>query len=216
MEFNYVLANHYKQYLKRGKLGNYVLVNSIELADHFDSEFQANNVLINNINKNLRDRYFVKEIPLKDIKINNSEELVDECYKYDYNIIEKLKNININKTDIKQLIDIIKELNIFIEQISKKYEILSKDLSDIDCEISDIQHYIEFANLNAYQGWHVCSLLKDKLIKRRDIKDELSIISNLKDCKFDIKDLENIQLFIKNMKNRQYKPKKLFDLFENK
>lgn len=95
-------------------------------------------MLINNINKNLRDRYFVKEIPLKDIKINNSEELVDECYKYDYNIIEKLKNININKTDIKQLIDIIKELNIFIEQISKKYEILSKDLSDIDCEISDI------------------------------------------------------------------------------
>lgn len=173
-------------------------------------------MLINNINKNLRDRYFVKEIPLKDIKIDNSEELVNNCYTYDYNIIEKLKNTNIYETDIKQLIDIIKELNIFIEKISEKYEILSKNLSDIDCEISDIQHYIEFTNLNAYQGWHVCSLLKDKLKKRRTIKDELLIINSLKDCKFDIKDLENIQLFIKNMQNRQYKPKKLFDLFENK
>jgi len=49
----------------------------------------------------------------------------------------------------------------------------STSLSDIDKEINDIYHYIEFSDLDAYRGWKAYKMLKDKLNERRKIKDSL-------------------------------------------
>lgn len=58
-----------------------------------------------------------------------------------------------------------------LDDVCKTY---STSLSDIDKEINDIYHYIEFSNLDAYRGWKAYKMLKDKLNERRKIKDNLS------------------------------------------
>ena len=55
----------------------------------------------------------------------------------------------------------------------------SNSLSDIDKEINDIYHYIEFSNLDAYRGWKAYKMLKDKLNERRRIKNNLSSATRL-------------------------------------
>lgn len=55
----------------------------------------------------------------------------------------------------------------------------STSLSDIDKEINDIYHYIEFSNLDAYRGWKAYKMLKDKLNERRRIKNNLSSATRL-------------------------------------
>lgn len=55
-----------------------------------------------------------------------------------------------------------------LENLCRNYE---KRLSSVDKEINDIYHFIEFTELDAYRGWKAYKLLKDKLRKRREIKD---------------------------------------------
>ena len=58
------------------------------------------------------------------------------------------------------------------EQLDDTCKTCSSRLSEVDKEISDIYHYIEFSNLDAYRGWKAYKLLKDKLKERREIKDD--------------------------------------------
>jgi len=50
-------------------------------------------------------------------------------------------------------------------------------LSKIDLEKTDIEHYIEFSKLNAYDGWKAYSMLQDVLLRRRKIKIHNSIFN---------------------------------------
>lgn len=58
------------------------------------------------------------------------------------------------------------------EQLDDVCKSCSNRLSDVDKEINDIYHYIEFSNLDAYRGWKAYKLLKEKLKERREIKDD--------------------------------------------
>lgn len=65
-------------------------------------------------------------------------------------------------------------------QLGKILSEYPKKLSKVDKEISDIYHYIEVSNLDAYRGWKAYKLLKDKLIERRKIKDEFDAAKRLR------------------------------------
>jgi hypothetical protein len=55
------------------------------------------------------------------------------------------------------------------------YGLLLKDrLSEVDLEICDIQHYIEFFSLDAAKGYKAYRMLKERLKRRREIKDEMA------------------------------------------
>ena len=91
---------------------------------------------------------------------------------------------------------------------------LSGDLSNIDKEITDIQHYIEFGNFNAYQGWLAFSMLRHRLKKRRKIKNEFQILSQIGECKINSAMVNDIQAAIHKINNKSYTPRVLPELFE--
>ena len=87
-------------------------------------------------------------------------------------------------------------------------------LSEVDKEISDINHYIEFGKFNAYQGWLAFNMLRHRLRKRRKIKNELLVIQQLGDSKITSSMLQAIKKSIAEMDNRKYIPRVLNELFE--
>ena len=56
-------------------------------------------------------------------------------------------------------------------------EYLRKQLSNVDLEICDIEHYIEFFTLDAAKGYKAYRMLKGRLEQRRNIKDEMARVN---------------------------------------
>ena len=86
-------------------------------------------------------------------------------------------------------------------------------MSQIDQEITDIQHYIEFNKFDAAQGYMAYKLLHDKLIKRRAIKDDMAKFQMLCDSKLsDIFD-GTFDNKLEELNKRTYHPRVLKELF---
>lgn len=87
---------------------------------------------------------------------------------------------------------------------------LNGNLSDINQEIVDLEHYIEFSKLNVSEGYKAYKMLRDTLRERRKIKDSITAAQSLyENCNVD-------KLYDCNdrLHNRTYTPRKLTSLFE--
>ena len=88
-------------------------------------------------------------------------------------------------------------------------------LSQVDKEITDIQHYIEFNKLNAIEGYKAYKMLRDKLLERRAIKDDYSKFQVLTSAKVsDIFD-GTLDENLKALENKTYTPRILNELFDD-
>lgn len=102
------------------------------------------------------------------------------------------------------------------EEIKDRRSELYTEQSKADKEISDLYHYIEFYSFNASQGYKLAKMLKDRLAKRREVKNELEIINRISlmpvgtICNGKGKDI------IENLQDKQYTPRVLSELFEDK
>ena len=107
-----------------------------------------------------------------DAVIEENDSLVDElititreCQRYGIYVILVCNNTNVvsRRLSLNFLtIDILSNSN-------ERKEMLTLKLSDIDKEIVDIQHYIEFGKFNCYQGWMCFKMLQNALQQRRKI-----------------------------------------------
>lgn len=98
----------------------------------------------------------------------------------------------------------------YLKSLNERQSSLSDRLNKLDRETQDVLHYIEFTNLNAFQGYKIYKLLQDIRQERREIKDELAQVDTI------LSQL-NISQFIKELPvltNRKYVPRELPDLFE--
>lgn len=91
-------------------------------------------------------------------------------------------------------------------------------LSDVDKEICDIMHYLEFNELNDKDMLKASKMLQERRRHRREIKDEIEKTSLMKstflDSVFKIKVQQSLE-FMERMKSRQYTPRKLNELFQS-
>lgn len=94
---------------------------------------------------------------------------------------------------------------------------LNQMLSDVDKEICDIMHYIEFSDLSDGDLLRASRMLQERRRKRREIKDEMDktalMRSTFLDGAFGIKVQQSLEV-MERMKDRQYTPRKLSELFE--
>lgn len=94
---------------------------------------------------------------------------------------------------------------------------LNQMLSDVDKEICDIMHYLEFSDLNDSDMLKASRMLQERRRKRREIKDEMDktalMRSTFLDGAFGIKVQQSLEVMEK-MKERQYTPRKLSELFD--
>ena len=171
--------------------GRYVPVNNRRFATKFQSRDKAKNILQNAVSKQLRKNYKVSEV-LYDTKDIDSYSIAPE----------ETPN---TKNEYAQVV---------FETDQKRAELISA-LSNIDKEISDINHYIEFTNLDAYRGWMAFSMLQKRLRYRRKIKDALCVINQVKGCCVDASMLQELLDEIdRGKRKKQYTPRVLDELFE--
>lgn len=190
--------------------GKYVPVRNASFADRFDQRCKAANILKNAIGKNIRNQYKVVDIeedvaPIKPtIKEVNNKNLVAKT----------IANETHAESQKEKWVSGTEKLTEFVMDAENRKEELIGKLSEVDKEISDINHYIEFGKFNAYQGWLAFSMLQNRLRKRRKIKDELSIINQLGECKITSNMMIDIKNAIAELGNRKYTPRVLTQLFD--
>ena len=109
--------------------------------------------------------------------------------------------------------DLLKTMLVFFQDIDKRLEKLSKELSITDTKQQELLHYIENHNLNAVESCKIIKLLKTVREERREIKNEINVVQSLKDTfvdkyknKFIEKDLIKALKNLKELSEKQNNP----------
>ena len=155
----------------------------------------------------------IKDEPKND-SINNTKDSVN-------NTVNNVgSNDKINNTyspiDIACLQGTINDLSDQLTTLKGNKDWLLDMESEVDKEISDIMHFIEFNNFSASDGYKLCKAIKDLRLRRRKIKNELELINII-----NVHTLNNVALgqtnkAITGLDNKKYAPRVLSDLFEHK
>lgn len=98
--------------------------------------------------------------------------------------------------------------------LSKRKIYLLLELAQIEREITDIYHAMEFYNYNVCNGFKMYKLMQERLIQRRKIKDEIKKIDYMISGIFEELPADQILENISGMDHRQYHPRVLKELFE--
>ena len=191
------------RWIMRDKHGRYVPTSCEALADVFSNK-QATGIFQSNLSKALKSVFRVQKIdePSKLIKQISQE--------------TAQKNTERVSTDenIKRWLDKIDGLNGLATEALHRNDELVQQLSKVDQELSDVNHYIEFCNLNAAQGYKAYKMIKDRRIKRRSIKNELQVVDIILSKKISETATDEIQKAIAGMDQRTYEPRVLNELFD--
>lgn len=104
-------------------------------------------------------------------------------------------------------------MNGLTQDINDHKEALQAALKDVDGELQDELHYIEFAKCNAYQAWVSWKRLQLLRQKRRSIKNEIEVLNIILH-----KDTGNIAVTeikkeIEKLDKRKYTPRAKSDLY---
>ena len=190
-----------KNYIGVNKNGAYTEVHKIEDAYKGTTYHKMSNVLNNCVAPDKRKRCKIVEVKFPSVVKTPNVEIKP------VNIVESTSNSSFDEVVTK-----LKGLGSF--EFQDELDELYKKESLIDQEICDIYHYIEFSTLNAANGYKAYKLLKDALLRRRAIKDEVAkykmvgdiTISGIFDGTLDDK--------LKAFENRTYTPRVLKHLFE--
>ena len=191
------------RWITKNRNGKYVPTTCEALADTFGNK-EANSVYNNNLSKALKSCFRV-------MKVDNQPELVKQITQEKVNENTETPS---NSENIQYWIDKVSDLNgLASEALHRKDDLLSQ-LSKIDQELSDIDHYIEFVNLNAAQGYKAYRMIKDRRIIRRSIKNELDVLNIILGKKISETATDEIQKAISGMDKRTYEPRVLNELFD--
>lgn len=201
----YVITNGEGSYIHRDEAsGKYVPIRSFSKATQWDSIVKANGILNNSIAKNIRSGYAVQLVDTeKTVVKENTSVQNDLCFRNitDDNINEWLQKIN-------TIMDVMSGAD------ARQQELNSK-LSEVDKEIVDVEHYIEFGKFNAYQGWMCFKMLQNLLKQRRKYKNEMQALNLIRQCRFDRNSLTALAQTISDIQNKCYTPRAFPELFRS-
>lgn len=191
------------RWIMRNRNGKYVPTSCEALADTFSNK-AANNLYNNSLPKALKSVFYIQKI---DTPPDNVKQITQSEVENNTEKVMVAENIQ-------KWIDKITDLNGLATDALHRKEVLCEELSFVDRELSDINHYIEFCNLNAAQGWKAYKMIKERRIKRRSIKNEIQILNIILDKK--ISDTVTNEIFesMSKMDKRTYEPRVMNDLFD--
>ena len=201
----YYITDTYGSFYALDDSNKLVVVNKEEFATKFTLA-KANNTIQKVIKPMQRYQFVLKEVP-------NNLSLEDDYLELERNayITTRFDDMNTDwKWEMENLISFCSQL--------KQYRVnLNHMLSEVDKEICDIMHYIEFYNLDAAKGYKMYKMLKDCRLRRRKIKDEYEKVGAAITVLANEDFIEKIKTALKQMKgldNRLYTPRILTELFE--
>ena len=128
-------------------------------------------------------------------------------------VMEAVSNISCKESlDIDQMVD---SLNVDFSLLIRRKKVLELEYLEIEREITDLYHAMEFYNLNVTKGFKLYKMMQERLIRRRKNKDETLKINYI--LSGGIKGLTSNQTKekIEKLNHRQYQPRALKELFES-
>ena len=191
------------RFIYRNHSGKFVPTPSESMADIFNRR-QAEAIFKNSLPKALKSVFYVK-------KYDEPPEQVKQVTKEEINKNTEKAMISEN---VQRWLDKVSELNGLRNDATKRKEELCKQLSDVDKELSDINHYIEFCNLNAAQGYKAYKMVKERRVKRRSIKNELVVVDAILEKRISDSITEEIEKVVHSLDERTYTPRILNELFD--
>lgn len=204
----YVITDGNKNYIRRDIDGKYVAARSRTLADEFLEKWKAEKVLKNNLTPKKRKLYRVVEEDVGFTVVKKPEQDQAEKPKE-----ERKPEQLILSPQIEELRKKIEGVKKFIDDAENRRSELSDLLSNTDKEITDVQHYIEFSDINGEDITSTYNMLKTRLKNRRQIKNELSVLRQLAECKMDASMFGDLLTVISDLDNKTYVPRVLTSLF---
>jgi hypothetical protein len=108
---------------------------------------------------------------------------------------------------------IIEDLEVNYDLLAKRKKVLALEYLEIEREITDIYHAMEFYDLDESKGYKCYKLLRESLIRRRKIKDETQKIDYILEGGINGVVSGETRKKIEAMKERQYTPRVLTELF---
>ena len=204
----YVITDGNKNYIRRDIDGKYVAARSRALADEFLEKWKAEKVLKNNLTPKKRKLYRVVEEDVGFTVVKKPEQDQVEKPKEERKPEQLLLSPQIE--ELRKKIEGVKK---FIDDAENRRSELSDLLSNTDKEITDIQHYIEFSDINGEDIASTYNMLKTRLKNRRQIKNELSVLRQLAECKMDASMFGDLLTVISDLDNKTYVPRVLTSLF---
>ncbi|MCD8108171.1 MAG: hypothetical protein LUE20_09475 [Oscillospiraceae bacterium] len=198
MAVYYITNNSCECYISLSGSGKYNITTDLEKAHKFTSSKKAWTYIDSSVPQDKRDNWHVEmydpdnQHPMPDsISGINPEDRVD----WD----EALKNIG--DTYLK---------------VSKYREQLNKQLSALDLEQCDLLHACEFYKCNVVEGYKLYKMLHDLRIRRRWVKDEMKRADTILMKNYSDVMSGEIQADFSALDNREYTPRVLKELFEEK
>lgn len=191
------------RWIMRNRNGKYVPTSCEALADTFSNK-AVNNLYNNSLPKALKSVFYIQKI---DTPPDNVKQITQSEVENNTEKVMVAENIQ-------KWIDKITDLNGLATDALHRKEVLCEELSFVDRELSDINHYIEFCNLNAAQGWKAYKMIKERRIKRRSIKNEIQILNIILDKKISDTVTNEILESMSKMDKRTYEPRVMNELFD--
>ena len=200
----YVLSDGKGSFIRKDiSTGKYVPVRSFTQAYRWEDPRKAESVLRNSVAKSIRGDYGVCNYL--------GSETVEKK-----NLQDKIELI-CSESENDETLEWISKLVSVMEVLSDSENRLSTaidNLSKVDKEISDIQHYIEFGYFNCYQGWLCFKMLQNKLRQRRKFKNEISVLNIIRRSKINTDELSSLSKTISASRKKMYSPRVFTELFK--
>lgn len=193
------------RFITKDRKGKFVPTLCESLADSFTRK-QAENICKSSLPKALRAVFYVKKIDESPQSQLVKQVTVEEISQNTEKVLDA--------DNIKKWLDKVSGLNGLAKDASNRKQELLTQLKRVENEMCDVQHYIEFCNLNAAQGYKAYKMLQDILIKRRSIKNELDVLQIILGKRISESVVEQIQRSVARMDVRQYEPRVLKELFD--
>ena len=197
------------KYIKCDINGIYKQVNNFCMADTYESQKIATNIIKNSLPKAWSRTYYVVE-NVEGNLIQCNSPCPPKAVKSEGTKLFQFKN---NCGDISWCKNFIGLDDVF-KDAERRFKELPQELSDIEAQIIDLEHYIEFVNLNARDGYKAYKRLKELLNERRILKYESKIVNAINRNRAASEGINNILSAITECQNSVYKPRVLVDLFE--
>lgn len=107
----------------------------------------------------------------------------------------------------------ISRMEKFSKDLQEQELSLREKLQELELKIVDLEHYLEFYNLDMYSSWKYYKLFQSVMRERRCIKNDIAKIHYILSSNMQNAAMNNISKASNRLNNRQYTPRILIDLF---
>ena len=228
----YMITDSDGHYIRRDQGTNrYVPIAGQRRGDVWPEKKKANNIF-SCLPRELRSRYHVIQVDVDNMPAvqsdQNAETESQSTAHVAYELVERepetqscteliaeLEKVCENPLrNFEKWKDRVQDVVSFIDDANARMNELRNELTNSDRAISDLLHYMEFNQLNAYQGYIAYRKAHEELLRRREIKNETKVMHAILQYAPASSDFAHVLKAINNMDTQRYKPRVLNDLFK--